>query len=116
MEPEKIESARRSPPASLEDYNQRFYENQRVSGQGLETRTHIPCPFCASEDFLSPRILDTESAMERGATCSVCGRSARAIFTRSPGTVSFEIVQTGGEDQPDWLKPKMRRVAVDPVT
>jgi hypothetical protein len=33
-----------------------------------------------------------------------------AIFKDDYGGVSFEVVQTGGDDPPDYLVPKMRRI------
>jgi len=97
-------------PRSHEEYLARFAANQHYFGFGLETGLSMPCPFCAAADFLASRILEVEQKLEVGATCRECARSAKAIFTREPGITRFEIVQTGGPDQPDWLLPKMRRV------
>lgn len=98
------------PPTSLEEYTTRFLANQEISGYFTETRMTVPCPFCAFPGFQSYRILEVERVMAEEATCSACGRSAKAIVQRSDGGVSFEIVQTGGPEQPEWLEPKMRRV------
>lgn len=92
-----------------EEYEKRFHENAQVTGEGLETTMHMPCPFCAAADFLVHHIIDTENAYEGGAVCGECGRGAKAIFTRSEGNTTFEFVQTMGDDPPDFL-PRMRRM------
>jgi hypothetical protein len=97
-------------PGNMDEYTARFHQNQRIEGYGLDTTMVMPCPFCAAPDFMRWKILEVESAMHRGGTCKECGRSTKAIFQRSPSGVQFEIVQTGGPDQPEWLAPKMRRV------
>lgn len=97
-------------PTSVAEYTAAYHDNTRITGTGLDTTTHFPCPFCAAPDFMSAKILDTQSAMEQDSTCTVCGRSGKSIFTNSPGQTSFEFVQTGGDDLPDWFIPKMRRV------
>ncbi len=101
-----------SQPTSMEEYVARFGRNQATTGYGIEGVTqHCPCPFCAAADWLVFRVLDTKEALRKGATCRECGRSARAHYRVDlPGHVEFEMVQTGGPDQPEWLQPKMRRV------
>lgn len=96
-------------PSNKEEFLQRFNENQKLSGFGLETTMHVPCPFCAAPDFMVYKIIDSAAAMARGGTCNVCDRSMKAIFDRKPGVTSFTIVQTGGPDQPEWLEPKIPR-------
>jgi hypothetical protein len=99
-------------PASLGEYLERFRANERLFGHGVETGVAIPCPFCAAPDFLRYKVLEVREALEIGATCQACGRSARAQFVDSLApSISFEIVQTGGPDQPAWLRPQMRRVS-----
>jgi hypothetical protein len=89
-------------PQSSEEYNARFQASRRMSGYGLDTTVHLPCPFCAAPDWLVHRVIDTEAAMSEGATCQECGRSARAIINTQNGNKTFEIVQTGGFDPPPW--------------
>jgi hypothetical protein len=77
---------------------------------------HVPCPFCAAPEFVVCAIVGgAERAFEKGATCRECGRGCRAIFQRSPGSLGFEFVQTGGDEPPDWLTPQMRRVDQAPT-
>lgn len=105
------EAAAHTPPTSISEYNRRFALNHKIEGFGITgVEQHTPCPFCAAPDFIVHKILETERAMSEGATCRECGRSAKAIIKHGDGGVQFEIVQTGGPDQPDWLVPKMRRV------
>lgn len=101
----------RPEPTNIIDYNARFLENQKISGWGPNPTIHMPCPFCTASDWLIYRILETRSAMENGSVCNRCGRGARAVFTDLDPGVTFEVVQFTGPDQPDWLEPKMRRVA-----
>lgn len=100
-----------SDPSSFEEYNERFHKNNRTTGYGIgNVYCHVPCPFCAAPDWMSWEVLSVEDSMKVGAECKECGRSAKAIISRSKDGISFEIVQTGGPDQPVWLEPKMRRV------
>jgi len=101
-----------STPTTMAEFTQRFARNQYMDGFGLETTMHVPCPFCGAIGFACYRVLDVEAAMARGSTCTECGRSAKALFDRTADGVAFELVQTGGPDQPEWLTPKMRRVDV----
>lgn len=99
-----------SQPNSMAEYSERFHNNNKIEGYGTAVKTIAPCPFCAASDWLCMPILDVEGALKKGATCKECGRSAKAIFKYENGDKSFEIVQTGGDDPPEWLQPKMRRV------
>lgn len=98
-------------PQSMDEFLERFHTNAKVTGYGIDNMdVHIPCPFCAAPDFMCYKTFQTESTMMKGATCSQCGRSAKAIFAANP-EVGFEIIQTGGDDQPTWLEPKIRKLA-----
>jgi hypothetical protein len=98
-------------PTTREEYQERFDTNQTITGYGLGTTLHVPCPFCAAKDFFVFPILDTSETMAKGAVCAECGRGAKAVFDNQPGQVKFEMMQTCGEDPPAWLTPKMRRLA-----
>lgn len=92
------------------EYEAKFAANQRISGQGVgNVYVHMPCPFCAEPDFMVYELLASQDAMSKGATCKACRRGIKAIFSRSPSGVSFEIVQTCGDTAPDYVPP-MRRV------
>lgn len=99
-------------PTSPAEYLARTKANTKYSGVGLATMMHVPCPFCGAAEFVVCAVIGgAERAFEKGATCRECNRGCRAIFTRSaPGSLGFEFVQTGGDEPPDWLTPKMRRV------
>jgi len=97
-------------PTSQQEYEQTFNANQRLSGSGLDTTVHLPCPFCAAPDFMIYKIIEADTAMADGATCVQCSRSAALeLSVNTPSNKQFEIVQTGGPDQPSWLQPQMRR-------
>lgn len=93
-----------------DEYDKKFYANQKISGQGIgNVFVHMPCPFCAEEDFVVYEVLQVEKALAKPIVCKHCQRGAKTVFTRDSSGVSFEIVQTSGEDPPDFLPP-MRRV------
>lgn len=96
-------------PQNMEQYTELAYQNQQITGFGLKTTIHLPCPFCCFPDFMVYKILDAENVPARPHACKCCGRSARCLFNRMPGRTTIEVVQTGGDDQPTWLVPKMRR-------
>jgi hypothetical protein len=100
-----------SDPTSMDDHTCRSAMNMRVEGSGIETRVILPCPFCAAGNFMVVPVTDSVGALTRGAMCNSRGRSAKAIYhADEPGNEQFEIVQTGGPRQPDWLVPKIRRI------
>lgn len=99
-------------PTSLEELNARATANIRIEGYGLEVRTVAACPWCGAPDWATWPVTDFEyKAMQTETTCSECGRSGKIIVTdHGDGSTSAEIVQTGGDDPPDWLAPAPRRV------
>lgn len=97
-------------PATREAYDAKAKANTKMSGFGLDTAMHMPCPFCAAPDFLVYRIVDVETALSAPRVCATCKRGSKAVFTRGAGGVSFEFVQTEGPDGPAYLPP-MRRVS-----
>lgn len=100
-----------SQAASAKEYAALTKARSKIEGRGVDTRMTIPCPFCAAEDFAAWRIVEFEKVMAEPHACKECGRSAKCVFSRTPdGGRKVEMVQTGGPDQPKWLKPKMRRI------
>lgn len=93
------------PPTSMEELSARFAANQKITGFGLEVATHMPCGFCGAPDLFIMPITDAQSAMVKGSVCKECGRGTKALFTEHDGGISFEIVQTSGDDPPAWLAP-----------
>jgi hypothetical protein len=93
----------------IESYNRLFNENQKLDGFGLEVTMYMPCPFCCADDFMIFRILEQKEVTRKPHVCRNCNRGAMIVYTESMGGTSFEIVQTAGEDPPDYL-PQMRRV------
>jgi len=98
-------------PRNAAEYLRRFNANEKIDGFGIgNVHIHMPCPFCAAPEFMVFEVLQTEQAMMKGATCKECGRGARAQIRKDAAGTSFEILQTAGPDQPEWLTPKMRRI------
>lgn len=97
-------------PRSMDELNEATIENVEITGVGFAVMQHLPCPFCASPRWASFRVLEVQEAMASPHKCGRCGRSAKAIVTRSEEGMTMEIVQTGGAPQPEWLEPKMRIV------
>jgi hypothetical protein len=98
------------PPTNMDEFHLRSESNNALTGRGYETTRHVPCPFCAAPDWMVFKVLETQESIVKGATCLECGRTARASLRRYEGGFELELVQTGGDDQPEWLEPKMRRV------
>lgn len=96
-----------------EEYEAKYKANTELEGFGLDTTVHMPCPACAEPDFLVYRVLETETALSRGAVCVHCGVGVRAVFTHALNGTSFEFVQTAGPELPEYLLPMKR---VDPET
>lgn len=99
-----------SDPKNLAELNARIVGNAKIDGFGLDVTVTSPCPFCGVAGWGKWRVIDSEREMQKSRECKSCGRSARAVIQRGQGGISFEIVQTGGPDQPDWMEPKMRRI------
>lgn len=104
-----------SDPKSMDELSYRYAKNMRISGWGIEGVTHhVPCMFCGAPDFQTYRVIDVEAETAKDTKCKYCGRSGRIITTTSNGgsTKIMELVQTGGDDPPEWMDPKPRRVDV----
>lgn len=100
-----------TPPSNMIEYLARYSAHNRLSGRGIETTCHVPCPFCAAKDFMSYRLIDVRKIMAEDHICPACQRGAKAIFrTQHEGATSIEVVQTSGPEPPAWLTPPMRRV------
>lgn len=99
-------------PTNAEEYAERFRENQVMTGFGGGVEVHSPCPFCAAADWQIFKIVSMEDDTALPVTCAECGRTAQILYTHKlDGGVHFEVVQTGGDDPPEWLPgPPMRRV------
>lgn len=101
------------PPTSLDEYNLRYKANTRIEGTGADTRTVLPCPFCAAADWLVYPVtaaMDNYQKIQEPRKCGHCGRTARLIIKQNEGSVEQELVQTDGPEPPDWLEPKPRRI------
>lgn len=99
-------------PTNAEEYTERFRKNQTMTGLGSAVEVHSPCPFCAAKDWQIFRIISMEQDTGSPTQCVECGRTAQILYTHKlDGGVHFEVVQTGGDDPPEWLPgPAMRRI------
>ena len=69
--------------------------------------------------IFSPTVRNAKWSKRSIRFCGACSAApstsanwscVRAIFKDDYGGVSFEVVQTGGDDPPDYFVPKMRRI------
>lgn len=97
-------------PTTHEEYLARTHANTKITGYGMEVRSHYPCPFCAAPNWAEHLLMEMKEVMSKPHICSECGRSAKLIFTEAPGSTSFEMVQTGGPPPPAYFTHNMRRV------
>jgi hypothetical protein len=96
-------------PKSKEEYEQRFKSNSKITGYGMDTTVHVPCPFCAAPNFMSYKITEVEDVLGNGSVCGECNRGSRGIVLKIKGGTTIELVQTSGPDfNVSWLPP-MRR-------
>lgn len=98
------------PPTNYQEYLERTGKHTHISGYGLDVTSHYPCPFCGAPGWASHKLMEIKEVMSKEHTCSECGRSAKLIFTEEPGSTSFELVQTGGDDPADWFTHNPRRI------
>ena len=93
-----------------QEYDKKYMENTKLTGTGFNATMNLPCPACAAPGYMSYKMLEVEEAMKKDTKCTACGRSFRAIIeSYGPGSKQIEMVQTGGDDLPDYL-PRIRRV------
>jgi hypothetical protein len=99
-----------APPTNMQEFEALYLTNHQITGYGLDGVTqHFPCPFCAAPEWYVVPLSDFNQDSPN-LKCDDCGRSAQYQFARADGGAAMEIVQTGGDDPPDFLKPWPRRV------
>ena len=98
-----------SDPATPEEYETRYIAATRVSGHGMDTSMHVPCPFCTAPECLIHTVPDTMDAYAKGAVCKVCGRGFRAVITPKGNGTSISFVQTCGVDPPPFIAESIPR-------
>lgn len=92
-----------------DEYERLVTANTKIEGYGLDVTMHLPCPFCAAPDFMLYKVIDANDALRAGAVCKSCGRGMKGIVQESSAETTIEMVQTCGNDPPEFLPP-MRRV------
>jgi hypothetical protein len=102
---------KQKPPENQHEFDLRYHQRALTTGFGAATTMNLPCPFCAAPGFAAYKVLQVKEEMAKEHVCTECGRGAKAIFTpQNDGGLHFEIVQTRGDDPPDWMASKPRRV------
>lgn len=123
---------------SFEEYSDKFNQNMRTSGRFTSTTMHLPCPWCAEPDYMVVPLVNTPQVMSMPTLCKNCGRTGKTVYyhddlsyqqggppedmgvagrvalmgdvgNSGPG-YTFEFVQTDGDDPPEWMPLKPRRV------
>lgn len=105
----------RELPKTAEEFKERYIKNNTVDFEGDPFREvrHLPCMFCGAPDQILLHGNRVQEDLERGGTCLDCGRGIRVVFsgdTRLHDGVKYEIFQTVGDEPPDYISPKPRRV------
>ena len=94
-------------------------QGQHITGRGVEVVTHLPCPGCAAPNWLDFPItaaLNDYADVQQPSTCKECGRTFQMLIEvqgggpSAGGSTEARIVQTGGDDIPDYLPPIERRL------
>lgn len=106
----------RELPKTADEFKDRYLKNNTTDHEGDAFRElrHLPCMFCGAPDLILLHAMSVQEDLERGGTCTDCGRGIRIVFsgdTRKQEGVSYEVFQTCGDEAPDYIDPKPRRVA-----
>lgn len=99
-------------PATADEYTMKFRRNTIVHGiTADDMQVSTACPCCAEPGFMTYPVLRAAEALAVGATCSHCGRTVRQMMLKLPNnSVTYEYIQTGGKDPPDFLT-QIRRLS-----
>ena len=95
-------------PTTLDEYNERYQANTRITGFGVDVATIFPCPGCTAPDWLRFPVtaaLNDYADVQEPTTCSACGRTFRFAVEVGDGNVRGGIVQTAGDPIPSYLPP-----------
>jgi hypothetical protein len=102
-------------PTTMQEFQDRYMQNNTVENEGTASEIrHMPCMFCGAPDVILLHALRVQEDLERGGTCPDCGRGIRVVFsadTRTTDGVNYEVFQTVGDEPPDYIVTKPRRVA-----
>lgn len=90
-------------PQSREEYTERYIQNNTQTGEGDQIVRRLPCLFCAAPDLILIRTLFAKEDLERGGTCTECGRGIIVRFLEAGNLMQYEVLQTVGDDPPDYL-------------
>lgn len=90
-------------PTTLDEYNATAKKNSKVTGHGLDTTLHVPCPGCAGPGWKTYKIIDAEEEFVKTSVCQHCGRGFKLEVHRAPGVTGMKLVQTSGPDCASWV-------------
>ena len=90
-------------PLTHDVFTKKYEKNTRYSGQGLELKIHMPCPFCAEPDFVNFKLLEMREKMIRPHECQACGRAMKLRYEGNPSQLLITMIQTKGAPPPDFL-------------
>jgi len=101
-------------PTTYQEFHDRYKSNERIENEGTpQAVVHMPCMFCGAPDFFVLRALQVQEDLSKGTKCVECGRSVVVVFGPPKGiaeSVSYEVFQYAGDDPPEYLPSKPRRV------
>jgi hypothetical protein len=58
----------------------------RMTGVGMDTTRHIPCPLCDAPNFLSFKVRDATPGAMLSGTCAACGCTGMTVIGPDAGT------------------------------
>jgi len=93
-------------PQSREEYDELFHKNSKITGVGVETAQHMPCPWCCEPDFVIMKpwtMANWPNQHQFTATCEHCDRTLGFDFQRTDGGSEMAMSQTAGPDAPAWM-------------
>lgn len=102
-------------PVDYEEYEARCAANSKITGYGMEVAQHLPCPFCAAPGWVTMVIVRLSESHNKDLPCQACGRSAMLVVESTGSSTRLELVQTGGNDPPVWMKTPPRDARVKAV-
>ena len=90
-------------PKTLEEYNRRVADGNRITGYGMNVTVHSPCPLCGAAGHREFRLLAMQEETVKPVTCKECGRTSKMEYHNTPNSTQFEIVQTAGPPAPPFV-------------
>lgn len=97
-------------PATPAEFEAKAKANAKITTHAFGSVVmELPCPFCAAPGFLVVNVMTIRHALAVPVTCAECGRSIKSTAYGHGEHARFEMVQTGGDDPPPYLRQFFRR-------